>query len=195
MTSKSARVSTLQRCAAPTRERQRAADRDCARGAGPHRRARRRQGVDIAGRRRIGCWQRPPLSKSAPPRRTDACRSSACRSRSRTTSTSPACRPPRPVPASPTGRGTVGPGRRAADRMPARCSIGKTNLDQFATGLVGTRSPYGVPSNPFDPAYHSGRLELGLGGRGRHRARVHSRSAPTRRARAACRPASTTSSG
>src|SRR5437764_2662070 len=27
--------------------------------------------------------------------------------------------------------------------------IGKTNLDQFATGLVGTRSPYGVPRNPF----------------------------------------------
>jgi allophanate hydrolase len=29
--------------------------------------------------------------------------------------------------------------------------IGKTNLDQFATGLVGVRSPYGVPKNPFDP--------------------------------------------
>jgi allophanate hydrolase len=28
--------------------------------------------------------------------------------------------------------------------------IGKTNLDQFAAGLVGTRSPYGVPRNPFD---------------------------------------------
>ena len=26
----------------------------------------------------------------------------------------------------------------------------KTNLDQFATGLVGTRSPYGVPRNLFD---------------------------------------------
>jgi len=26
--------------------------------------------------------------------------------------------------------------------------IGKTNLDQFATGLVGTRSPYGIPKNP-----------------------------------------------
>ena len=30
--------------------------------------------------------------------------------------------------------------------------IGKTNLDQFATGLVGVRTPYGVPRNPFDPA-------------------------------------------
>src|SRR5947209_9841541 len=29
--------------------------------------------------------------------------------------------------------------------------IGKTNLDQFATGLVGTRSPYGTPRNLFDP--------------------------------------------
>lgn len=29
--------------------------------------------------------------------------------------------------------------------------IGKTNLDQFATGLVGVRSPYGVPRNVFDP--------------------------------------------
>jgi allophanate hydrolase len=31
--------------------------------------------------------------------------------------------------------------------------VGKTNLDQFATGLVGVRSPYGVPRNPFDPRY------------------------------------------
>ena len=29
--------------------------------------------------------------------------------------------------------------------------IGKTNLDQFATGLVGVRSPYGVPRNVLDP--------------------------------------------
>ncbi|MBV9859370.1 MAG: allophanate hydrolase [Alphaproteobacteria bacterium] len=28
--------------------------------------------------------------------------------------------------------------------------IGKTNLDQFATGLVGIRSPYGAPRNRFD---------------------------------------------
>jgi allophanate hydrolase len=28
--------------------------------------------------------------------------------------------------------------------------VGKTNLDQFATGLVGVRSPYGVPRNVFD---------------------------------------------
>ena len=27
--------------------------------------------------------------------------------------------------------------------------IGKTNLDQFATGLVGARSPYGIPINPI----------------------------------------------
>ncbi|MDX2307177.1 MAG: allophanate hydrolase [Hyphomicrobium sp.] len=34
--------------------------------------------------------------------------------------------------------------------------IGKTNLDQFATGLVGTRSPYGIPRNAFDPDFISG---------------------------------------
>lgn len=33
---------------------------------------------------------------------------------------------------------------------------GKTNLDQFATGLVGTRSPYGEVPNSFDPDYVSG---------------------------------------
>ncbi len=35
-------------------------------------------------------------------------------------------------------------------------ALGKTNLDQFATGLVGTRSPYGAPRNIFNPDYISG---------------------------------------
>ncbi|MCD7111406.1 allophanate hydrolase [Rhizobium sp. DKSPLA3] len=30
--------------------------------------------------------------------------------------------------------------------------IGKTNLDQFATGLVGVRSPYPIPKNAIDPS-------------------------------------------
>ncbi len=34
--------------------------------------------------------------------------------------------------------------------------LGKTNLDQFATGLVGTRSPAGAPRNVFNPDYISG---------------------------------------
>ncbi len=34
--------------------------------------------------------------------------------------------------------------------------IGKTNLDQFATGLVGTRSPYGACRNSIDARYISG---------------------------------------
>ena len=34
--------------------------------------------------------------------------------------------------------------------------IGKTNLDQFATGLNGTRSPYGAPRNVYNLAYVSG---------------------------------------
>ncbi len=41
---------------------------------------------------------------------------------------------------------------RAAGAIP----IGKTNLDQFATGLVGTRSPYGIPRSIFDSRYISG---------------------------------------
>ena len=34
--------------------------------------------------------------------------------------------------------------------------VGKTNLDQFATGLVGTRSPYGEVPNSFDADFVSG---------------------------------------
>ncbi len=41
--------------------------------------------------------------------------------------------------------------------------IGKTNLDQFATGLVGTRSPYGVPRNLFNPALIPGGSSSGSG--------------------------------
>lgn len=35
-------------------------------------------------------------------------------------------------------------------------AIGKTNLDQFATGLVGVRSPYGIPRSVFNEEYVSG---------------------------------------
>ena len=45
--------------------------------------------------------------------------------------------------------------------------IGKTNLDQFATGLVGMRSPYGIPRNALQSGADPRRIELGLGGRGR----------------------------
>lgn len=34
--------------------------------------------------------------------------------------------------------------------------IGKTNMDQFATGLVGVRTPYGVARNPFHADYIPG---------------------------------------
>ncbi len=87
------------------------------------------------------------------PRR--ACRSTASPSPSRTTSTSPACRPRPAAPPTPT----------RPSRAPSSCNklieagaipVGKTNLDQFATGLNGTRSPYGACRNAFDPAYVSG---------------------------------------
>ena len=46
----------------------------------------------------------------------------------------------------------------AVERLEAAGAIliGKTNLDQFATGLVGVRSPYGIPASTFDPEYISG---------------------------------------
>ncbi len=55
-------------------------------------------------------------------------------------------------------------GYRAAESAPAvarvlaagAICIGKTNLDQFATGLSGTRSPYGVCPSAFDARYPAG---------------------------------------
>ncbi len=41
--------------------------------------------------------------------------------------------------------------------------MGKTNLDQFATGLVGVRSPYGVPRAPFDATRVPGGSSSGSG--------------------------------
>jgi len=52
------------------------------------------------------------------------------------------------------------PQRHAAvvERLLAAGAIpfAKTNLDQFATGLVGVRSPYGIPRNPFDERFICG---------------------------------------
>jgi allophanate hydrolase len=47
------------------------------------------------------------------------------------------------------------PAVRALTEAGALC-LGKTNLDQFATGLVGTRSPYGAVRNAVDPDRISG---------------------------------------
>lgn len=41
--------------------------------------------------------------------------------------------------------------------------IGKTNLDQFATGLVGVRTPYGAPLNSVDPEIVPGGSSGGSG--------------------------------
>jgi len=52
------------------------------------------------------------------------------------------------------------PGRSAplVDRLvdAGALLVGKTNLDQFAAGLVGVRSPYGVSRNPFDRRFIPG---------------------------------------
>jgi allophanate hydrolase len=70
--------------------------------------------------------------------------------------------------------------------------IGKTNLDQFATGLVGTRSPYGIPRNTLD-SFRAVRVRA-------RRSRLRqgwsrSRSGQTPPAPDACPRCSTTSSG
>ncbi|MEJ2621060.1 MAG: allophanate hydrolase [Candidatus Thiodiazotropha sp.] len=52
----------------------------------------------------------------------------------------------------PTTSATVVEQLLAAGAIP----VGKTNLDQFATGLNGTRSPWGACKNAFDPDYISG---------------------------------------
>ena len=41
--------------------------------------------------------------------------------------------------------------------------MGKANLDQFAAGLVGVRSPYGIPVNPFNPEFVPGGSSSGSG--------------------------------
>ena len=41
-------------------------------------------------------------------------------------------------------------------RQAGAICLGKTNMDQFATGLVGTRSPFGIPQNPHNPAFIPG---------------------------------------
>jgi allophanate hydrolase len=51
----------------------------------------------------------------------------------------------------------------ARARQAGAIVIGKNNLDQFATGLVGVRSPYGSPRNLFDPKLIPGGSSSGSG--------------------------------
>jgi allophanate hydrolase len=46
-------------------------------------------------------------------------------------------------------------------RRAGAINIGKTNLDQFATGLVGARTPYDIARNLFDPALIPGGSSTG----------------------------------
>ncbi len=73
--------------------------------------------------------------------------------------------------------------------------VGKTNLDQFATGLNGTRTPYTGAAQRVWRRDDLGWLQLGFGAGGRPRARCRSRWPPTPRAPAGCRPRSTAWSG
>jgi allophanate hydrolase len=58
-----------------------------------------------------------------------------------------------------TARSTAEAVRRLLDA--GAILIGKTNMDQFATGLVGTRTPYGICSSVFDEEYISGGSSAG----------------------------------
>ncbi len=46
---------------------------------------------------------------------------------------------------------------------PGAIAVGKTNMDQFAAGLVGTRTPHAVPRSPFDCRFISGGSSSGSG--------------------------------
>ena len=125
--------------------------------------------------------------------RRTRCRYTACRSRSRTTLISKACRRRRAAPPTAT--------RQAASAFVVQRLIdagampmGKTNLDQFATGLVGTRSPYGACQNAVDAEYVSGGSSSGSAVAVASGLVSFSLGTDTA-GRGVCLPASTTSSG
>jgi allophanate hydrolase len=66
--------------------------------------------------------------------------------------------------------------------------LGKTNLDQFACGLNGTRSPYGEVPNAFDARYVSAAARVPARPMSSPPVKSTSRSAPTPPARVACPP-------
>ena len=73
--------------------------------------------------------------------------------------------------------------------------LGKTNLDQFATGLVGVRSPYGGAAERVRRGAGARRLLLPAPPARWRPGSCRSRWAPTPPGRAGCRPCSATSSG
>ena len=96
------------------------------------------------------------ISPSAGALPAKACRSMASPSLSRTISMSRECRQPRD--ARPLLiRQSVRPGSSSSSWRRGAILLGKTNLDQFAAGLTGARSPYGTPSAAvFDPRLYRG---------------------------------------
>ena len=130
--------------------------------------------------------------RRARPRRRPA-RWPTCRSRSRTTSTSPAWSPPTPRQA-----GVPGPAaarRRAGGRLRAAGAelFCKTNLLEYAAGSVNPGLRHDLQPPRSGP--HLGRLQQRLGGAGGAPASATTRSAPTPAARSGSRPATAASSG
>ena len=89
---------------------------------------------------------------------------------------------------------TVGHGRCAVSKRPARSSSARPISTSSRPVWSACARPTACRAIRSTPALHPGRLELGLGRRGRSRRWSLSRSAPTPRGRVACRPASTISS-
>ena len=164
---------------------------------GPDRRAQPRAQRDRLPRRGAGPRRRAAAADEAlASRRRAWARCTGCRSRSRTptrvagwrtTYGSPLLRRPRRRPRR--------PGRRADPRRRARCSIGKTNVPEFAAGLAHLQ-----PGLRHDP--QPGRPDAGppAGRAGERRARwrpgwCRSPTAPTWAARCATRRRSAASSG
>ena len=106
--------------------------------------ARRRPGVGPAARRRPGALRR----------------STACRSRSRTCSTSPA-KPRWPARWCWTTRRRPAKTRRSSQRLQAAGAVivGRTNMTEFAYSGLGLNPHYGTPRNPWDRA--TGRIPGG----------------------------------
>ena len=125
-------------------------------------------------------------ARALPPFDPTPIRSGACRSRSRTISTSPACRRRPHVPITPIPRPRARPASPGC-RRPARSSSARPISTSSPPGssacarpIRRPRTPSTRPSCPADRSGSAVAVARGI---------VASRSAPTRPARAACRPA------
>ena len=118
------------------------------------RRQRRRRGLDQPGAGSRSCGPAPQRSRPIPAARARAAVGGAVRGQGQYRRRRPADHGR--LPGLRLQPGDIGDRRSQRLLDAGAILIGKTNLDQFATGLVGVRTPYGVARNPFDPAFMPG---------------------------------------